>query len=176
MQIKFSLSQIFCSRSYPATSKVLDRAIIKRSNPESTDYSDQSFIWTRKEHSWMWLKPSNVRAEHLYLKTEVSRFVIAIQSQDFEPEKYEALCEVIAVCLCVSMRGCIRFFLRCWRLASANTVSVLEAYLSVFATGQFQGPHGEISFDASNFDVASAQESSSVRDGTSPTARSPRGV
>ncbi len=52
--------------------------------------------------------------------------------------------------------------------SSSNTVSVLEAYLSVFATGQFQGPQGKISFDVSNFDQANAQENSSVRPALQP--------
>ena len=82
-------------RSYPTTNKELERAIIKRSQIESVEYHDQSFLWTREQRSWLYLQPSTVRSEDSYLAAEVSRFIIAIQTKDFDPEKYKTLSEVI---------------------------------------------------------------------------------
>jgi hypothetical protein len=148
---------------------------------ENLEYLDLSLLWTREQHSWLYLQPCTVRSEDSFLVAEVSRFVIAIESKDFDPEKYRALSEVSSQCaidhhktgvvetLVAETHGIAPLNLNLIQVlkdlyrSSGNTVHVLEAYLSVFATGQFQGPQGRISFDASTFDAKNAELNSPVR-------------
>ena len=61
---------------------------------EDLGYTDDTFLWTREQHSWLYMQPSDVRSDDAYLSSEISRFIVTIQSKDYDPEKYRSFSEV----------------------------------------------------------------------------------
>jgi len=126
--------------SYPGVSGATATVLQQR----STLHNDLifPFVWSRWEGVWV-----NAYSQPVTDTTSrVVAFSVVLLSKEFNPEKFEALCKLLATAYA----------------SSGTPIKVLEYYLSVFVRNKVSGPFG--SFADAEYDARKALLVTSIKD------------
>ncbi|XP_013378729.1 protein FAM45A [Lingula anatina] len=137
---KDSNGDVLWTWSYPSVTENQRNLFIRKSRLQGETYTD--FLYGQYKHTWYYIK--TVSAADL---VKVTHFSLVLVSKDFNPEKYQALCNI----MCQLYKN------------TGNPASMLESYLAVVTKGACNGEENG-KFTVSDFDARQAYIQGSLKD------------
>lgn len=129
---------------YPSIEEDLEKVLISRSNL-AEDNIEVPFVFSKYKGEWHYIL--TVATENSEKLPRISAFSICLITKVFSPEKYAILCKLLASLY----------------LSSGSPLTLLEAYLSIITTNEYNG--GEAgSYNDGDIDVRKSLLVTSIKD------------
>jgi len=141
---------LYLTWSYPILTpeaETLEKIIRERSNLDKPEIPLQ-FSFSRYKDKWIYIFTDTNLNTTVEVMKLVTAFSICLFTDTYQPEKYGALCKILATLY----------------NQTGNPVKLLECYLDIFRKGSYTSSNGELKYEDGSFDKKSCYLATSVKD------------